>query len=211
VTNTSEQVATVLYSTPAESIVPLLPVPIAPESVALAIRTAAGAAVALTPIPGAPGRFQATLSITPGETVRLAGSVVGRSIEAYTTVPGPLIVREPAADTLRMSEGAGRVQVPYAWHAVGSTAYLVQVTSTESPIGGARILEDTSGVLIADLDLHPGRPETSLFTVFALDSAAAAFFRPLSATAPRPGNIAGALGLFGSASVLDPPKVVLWQ
>jgi hypothetical protein len=111
-----------------------------------------------------------------------------------------------------MSEQAGRVEVTYAWHAVGAAGYLVLISGTETePTSGRRLFQDTSGVLISDIDLFPGRPETTLVRIWALDTAATAFFAPLSSTDPRPGNISGALGLFAAAAVLDPPKVVLWQ
>jgi hypothetical protein len=93
------------------------------------------------------------------------------------------------------------LEIPYAWYASGATAYQTLLISTVDPDTGSRFFRDTSGVLIATADLFTGRPHPALFRVLALDTAAGQFRQ----------NITGALGRFGSASVLGPPKVVVWQ
>jgi hypothetical protein len=133
------------------------------------------------------------------------GSVLGRSIAAHTTVPGPLLVREPAGDTLRLSiaddESGRRIAVPYAWHAAGATNYQSITTDPLTQNTRTRFHHDTSGVLYADIAFFIGQYRTTLFQVLALDTAEGGFLS----------NITGALGRFGSASVMDPPKVILWQ
>jgi hypothetical protein len=205
-TDSTDHVATVQYTTPAESLVVVVPRPVAPESVSLAVRTPDGTDIPLIALPGDSGLYRFTLPVVHGATYRLVGSVLGRPVEAHTTVPGPLVVREPAGDTLRMSIAAlnerRQVLVPYAWAAAGATAYQIRTTGTEDRRTEGRGFRDTSGVLIADVDLLVGRnPQTTLLRILALDTTEGNFR----------GNIAGTLGRFGSASVLDPPKVILWQ
>lgn len=98
--------------------------------------------------------------------------------------------------------GLGGVQVPYAWHAVGATAYQIFRTGAVTGQSSSRIFLDTTGILTAvDLVGNPIKPQTTVLLVLALDPAAGAFRQ----------NVTGALGTFGSASVLDPPKVIVWQ
>jgi hypothetical protein len=206
VTHTDSQVANVQYTTPADSVVVLVPRPIADDSVVLVVRSSDGTESALTPLPGDSGLYGFTLAVVPGETYSLAGTVLGRPIQARTTVPGTLVVREPPGDTLRLSapraEQLDRFGVPYAWHAEGAVAYRLVAAglTTARTFGG--LFRDTSGTLsIIHLAGNPIHPESTLLRVLALDSAAGNVRR----------NISGALGTFGSASVLDPPKLLLWQ
>lgn len=202
-----QQVASVEYSAPAESVVAVIARPIAAESVALVLETSDHVPLPLQPVPGVAGRYYVDLTIEPRATYRLMGSVTGRTIEAQVTVPGPVIVDQPAGDTLRLSSGGA--QVPYAWHAAGAAAYGVEVSDGARSWNG-RVVRDTVGALgISPLVI--GRPDTAELLVWAYESAATAFFLAVSEVRPRPGNISGALGGFGAATRADPPKVIIWQ
>jgi hypothetical protein len=203
------QVASVEYSAPAESAVAVVARPIAAESVSLVIETPDNVSLPLQPVPGVPGRFVVDLTVEPLTMYRLVGTVVGRAIEADVTVPGPVIVDEPAGDTLRLSPAGGHELIPYAWHAAGAAAYLAWISDGMESWDG-QVVHDTIGEVLISPRIV-GHADTVALSVRAYESVAAAFFLAVSGARPRAGNIRGALGAFGAATLADPPKVIIWQ
>jgi hypothetical protein len=202
-----QQVASVEYSTPAESVVAAVARPIAAESVSLFLGAAGKVPDPLQPVPDVPGRFVVDLSVEPETAYRLAGSVLGTAIEAEVTVPGPLTVFQPASDTLRLSSGGAQIQ--YRWRAAGAVAYGVEL-SEDGRSWDTEVVRDTAGALGVSPPVI-NRPDTTELRIWAYDEVATAFFLTLSGIRPRAGNIRGALGAFGAATLADPPKVIIWQ
>jgi hypothetical protein len=203
VADDTTQAAWVEWRVPPESAFGTGVRPVAAALVQLSLRIP-GDSVTFVPAIGVPGRFDAPVTVVHGASYQLFGAVAAAAVAATTTVPGPLDVREPAADTVRLASGScfGVCQVPYRWGAAGASAYLY-VQTRLSEIVNSGSTADTAGVMSLS-QTRPGA-DTTLLTIYALDANAAAYILP---TTPR-SSIAGVFGMFGSAAVAR--LVIIWQ
>lgn len=158
-----------------------------------------GTATPFLPSPGTPGRFVARVQVHSELTYRLVGVIADSTVSAQTTVPAPLRILSPATDTVRLRDGESVLLV---WGHGGVGSYALRLSSGYRAVYQA----DTSRVI------GPCPRTTCVWTVLALDAAAAAFLivnEYSSAPLPRPGNVRGALGFFGSAAA--DRRVIVWQ
>jgi len=187
------------WSTPADSVYRPAVRPIDSALVDLRLLGPDGTATPFLPSSGTPGRFVARVHVQSQSTYRLAGVIADSAVSAQTTVPAPLRILSPATDTVRLRDGES---VPLVWGHNGAASYALRLS-----IGfRAGFLADTSRVI------GPCPRTTCVWTVLALDAAAAAFLivnEYFSAPLPRPGNVRGASGFFGSAAADQ--RVVVWQ
>jgi hypothetical protein len=204
------QTAAVQYSSPAGSVVPHVTRPVAVDSVSLNLITPGGAHIPFAPVSGLPTRFEAQHLVLPGEVYVLAGTVAGATIQEEVTVPGPLTIREPAEDTLRLSLNSGlfRIPIPFSWYAPGSASYAVRQLRDGGEISLLLLVTaDTTGIL----ELFPffdATPDTTHLIVWAYEQAAAAFFLDRSGVPAVRGS--GAIIGFGAA-VASSETTVIWQ
>ncbi len=187
------------WSTPADSTYRPSPRPLDSISVNLRLVAPDGAATPFLPSAATPGRFVARVQVRGGLTYRLAGTAGDSTVRAETTVPAPLRILLPAADTVRLRSGDS---VPIVWGHNGAASFAVRRSDVPRAGYGA----DTSGVM------RSCSGTTCVWTVLALDPAAAAFLAfdvSLLGARPRRGNVQGGLGFFGSSTA--DWRVVVWQ
>jgi hypothetical protein len=207
----AEQVASVMYSTPARPVIPADPRAVPPDSVSLVLEDPTGARTPFLPAPGEGGRFVAAMSPEPLTLYRLRGAVLGRTVAAEVYTTGPLEILEPRADTIRISRGDAMPALPFVWRAAGAVSYsaiLVKSSSEQftAALGAGR---DSSMVLFPHPFFQP--PETTEVRVTAIERAAAQFFGGSGDDrGERIGNIPGVFGVFGAGSRAA-PKVIVWQ
>jgi len=191
----SQQTAWVEWRVPAESSFGAGVRPVAPDLVQLSLILPDGNLVPFAPVSGAPGRFDAVVTVIPGGHYGLVGAVAGISLTAETTVPDPLDIRIPAQDTGVITGSCSVCSLPYQWFAGGAAAYLYLHSQTDTSgyidVGST---QDTVGVVHL-LRLLSTQTTTHL-TVLALDPHAAGF---LGVKTPK-SSIRGIFGLFGAAS-----------
>lgn len=205
------QTAVVQYSSPAEPVVPHTTRPVPTDSVMLDLITPAGAHIPFAPVSGLPTRFEAQHLVLPGEVYVLAGTVAGATIHEEVTVPGPLIIREPAEDTLRLSSSSGlfRIPIPFSWYAPGSVSYAVRHLRDEGEISlELLVTADTAGTFQL-FPLVDAPPDTTHLIVWAYEQAAAAFFLDRSGVPGVRGS--GAIIGFGAAVPASSETTVIWQ
>lgn len=197
------QTVWVEWSTPADSEYTAAPRPVAVDAVNLQLEFPTGERTSFTPHPTLPGRFDVEVPVQAGATYRLAGVVAGHVVTAEATVPMPLEINEPAADTVTipLSSCTPVCRIPYRWSAQHAQVYAHQFQWFDQParlVGGTH--RETSGVL----EVIP-RPGTAELTVVAYEANAGSF---LVATAPR-SSVQGAFGMFGAASTAT--RVIIWE
>ena len=160
---------------------------------------------------GVAGEFAVVATVSAGERYLLSGTVAARAVTAQVTVPGNLVVGQPADDTIRMPLGTDLLLIPFAWRAESAATYqalLVEGNGTthrgfiRRDRGLLDIAPDTIGQLL--ISLSRAEPDTARLVIFGYDRTAAAF---LSSTTK--GNVHGAFGLFGAAAKAE--KVVVWE
>jgi hypothetical protein len=193
----SEQLALIHFAARADSVIPDDLTPISPADVSLELVEPSGARHPLVPGNGA-GVFRASLSVAPGLTYALEGSLAGRRVEAVTTVPALFRLIEPAADTVRVDDAVPCVPFSFdpcfqvAAEVDGATAieYRLLGTGSGGPVVGAFL--GSTGIL--QLWRWPGFV-AGIYPVimYALNEDAAAWGRW------QLGNIPGVIGVFGAA------------
>jgi len=187
------------WSTPADSVYRPPVRAIDPAQVDLRLQAPDGTATPFLPSPGTPGRFVAQVRVQSELGYGLVGVVADSTVGARTTVPARLRILSPATDTVLLRDGES---VPFVWGQVGAASYAMRVSAGYR----ADYRTDTSRVI------GPCPRATCVWTVLALDTAAAAFLivnEYSTAPLPRRGNVRGALGFFGSATADS--RVVVWQ
>ncbi len=206
----------VRWSGPAHQPYEPSPIPVESSVVDLWLAGPLGDSVRYTTT-GLPGEFAALGAIAAGERYRLSGTIAGRAVSAQAGVPGPLIVREPVADTLRRSlDDHSYLEVPFAWRADSAAAYqafLVRADGTMHPlfIRSPRdatglvfdIAPDTTGHVLID-PAFTDMADTARLVIMGYDRRASAFF-----SSRTKGNVHGAFGLFGAA--VQTEKVLIWE
>jgi hypothetical protein len=201
------QTASIQYSAPAGPIVPLVQLPVNPDSVALEL---VGPDGNHTPFErtGSPMTFQASRLVAPGEAYTLSGTVAGVNLTATATVPETLQVRAPAEDTLFLSLSSGFPSVAFSWFAAGANSYLVRQSDRHGNTGIVFETTDTVG----GLPLNPffsSQPDTTELSIWAYDPSAASFFLG-HGSVPHSSGTAAVVG-FGAAVRLPTDKIVVWQ
>lgn len=131
----SLQVASVTITTPGDSVVPVLAVPVAAGSVDLEIEDDSGQVWSLAPTTTL-GKFTAAMSPRRGARYQLRGSVTGRAIAVDTRAPTVFALTTPAADTITAADTAAcnghhpGLCVPYAVVAEDGLAVTFAVTNS---------------------------------------------------------------------------------
>jgi hypothetical protein len=204
----SEQTARIQYSSPAQPVVPLVQVPVDPDSVALELDGPGGSRTPFLPVAESLTTFRASLLVTPGETYTVSGTVAGVALEATTTVPGSLQIREPAQDTIVLSSSTGFTELAYSWSAPGASRYAVGQIDKEGRSQFTGSISDTVGVVLL-IPFFDSQSDTTSLVVWAYDPSAEAFFLNRDHN-PVSGSSSAILG-FGSLVQSPPQKTVIWQ
>ncbi len=145
--------------------------------------------------------FVATLPILAGHRYRLAGRIGDAAIHATTTVPEQFIIDAPAGDSIILAAPIGdalTTAIDYRWHALGTTAFVVDSawfppgqSATRAPIGQMIVARRPAGTptrqlrIVAvnrDLDEYLYRmpaPASNVFGGFGVVGAAIAVERSL--------------------------------
>jgi hypothetical protein len=165
---------------------------------------------------GRPGQFAVVTTVDAGERYRLFGTVAGHAVTAQVSVPGALLVAQPAADTLRLSlQDAFSRQVPFVWRADSAASYQALLVDNDGtshtvlivrPANPSRLVDmapDTTGELLIIPPIQ-GVPDTAPLVILGYDRTAAAFY-----SSTTKGNVHGAFGLFGAAAKAE--RVVVWE
>ena len=205
VSGKSVQEAQIEYSAPADSVVARKPRPISPDSVSLMLTGPDSVPAPFSPKAGSPGRFIALHSIVPGVRYRLSGSVAGHAVSGAVTVPGALLVREPAADTLRLSASLPTQQVRFAASSFGARAYIVRGRRRSGP-DSFEAIRDTAG-FFHPMPLYANRADTVHLSFEAYDVHAAEAFLPFTSI----GNLHGVLGAIGASVRASHSVILVWQ
>lgn len=188
--------------------------PVDESLVDLWLVTPSGDSVRYAPT-GLAGEFAAAATVSSGQRYLLSGTIAARAVTAQVSMPGVLVVGEPAGDTLRLPLD-GFLSIPFAWRAESAASYRALVVRDDGTMHRAFVVRarDSSGLL---LDIAPdtmgqlliiapslGAADTARLVIFGYDRTAAAFF-----SSTTKGNVHGAFGLFGAAAKAE--KVVVWE
>lgn len=192
----SIHVAVVVEAAPADSAIPRDPRPVAAARVALAVADDSGLVYAFR-AESIPGLYRVVLPAPHGATYYLQGTIDGRPVTARTTVPPPFVIVTPPGDTIREASTSSCdetlffVCIPFEFSFAGPPAFAYRVEVSPGTFTGAAV-RSYRGQLIF---LRPSgdRP----FLIFAYNADAAEWLLPGT---PR-GNISGAVGGFGAASL----------
>jgi hypothetical protein len=166
---------------------------------------------------GSAGEFAAVATVSAGETYHLSGTIAARPVTAQVSLPGALVVRQPAGDTLRLPlEDAVFHHVPFAWRAESAASYQALLVDDDGTTHTAFVVRGTASAAVL-LDIAPdttgelliipptqGVPDTAPLVILGYDRTAAGFF-----SSTTKGNVHGAFGLFGAAAKTE--KVVVWE
>jgi hypothetical protein len=143
---------------------------------------------------GENGRYAVRISVQPGHTYRLLGTIAGTPISAETTVPSEFNVSSPARDTVTPADGTGfppLIHVPYVFSSRGALGYEVRVVTLDGVVEQVAFLREPVGQM--PLVLRDSGVRRLVFLGY--DGNASAW---LGSSTPR-SSVAGAFGAFGSA------------
>ncbi len=185
-------------SSPAESSFTPSIHPIDPALVSLSIVPFAGPQVPLVAAALNPGRFDATLPVQDGEQFRVVGTIDGIQITANVTIPGSLVVSDPATDTVHVQGGLS-TSLRFRWSSAGASIYIVETVGN----GGSLLtaVRDTIG------SVQIFRVQDTMALVVRAYEANASEFLFVKTPINR---IAGGFGFIGAATQ-DKRFVVIWD
>jgi hypothetical protein len=209
VANEPIQTASVQYSSPADSLVPRVARPVRADSVALELIAPDGTHIPFSPATGSAIRFEAQQTVVPGAAYQLAGTVAGVQFTSTVTVPGPMDIRLPLEDTVRLSPSTFFVSLDFSWHAAGAVSYVARHLSRDSLTLFTQVTSDTAG----SLQLFPRfefQADTTHLIVWAYEQSGTTFFLNLGGEQPVAGQKGIVIG-FGAATPASPEKTIVWQ
>jgi hypothetical protein len=191
--------------------VPRIPRSVRADSVALELIAPDGTHTPFSPVAGSAIRFEAPLTIIPNAAYQLSGMVAGVQFSSSVTVPGPLEIRLPLEDTVRLQlpSTSFTTSLKFAWHASGAVSYVVRhLFDNELPLFTVAIA-DTTG----SLDIWPAfesQADTTHLEIWAYEQSATTFFLNLGGEQPVAGQEGIVIG-FGAATPASPEKTIVWQ
>lgn len=203
------QVASVQYSSPADSLVPRVSRPVRADSVALELIAPDGTHTPFSPVAGLATRFEAQQTVLPGAAYRLAGTVAGVQFSSTVTVPGPLDIRLPLEDTLRLPSTSVTASLEFSWHASGAVSYVVRHLDDTGLALFTQAIADTTGTLLL-FPRFDSQAHTTHLAVWAYEQSAMTFFLNLGGEDPVRGEGGAVIG-FGAATPASPEKTIIWQ
>lgn len=211
VANQPIQTASVQYSSPADSLVPRVPRPVRADSVALELIAPDGTHTPFSPVAGSAIRYEAPLTIVPTAAYQLSGTVAGVQFTNTVTVPGPMDIRVPLEDTvrLRLSSSTFFASLDFSWHASGAVSYVARHLSRDSLTLFTQATSDTAG----SLGLFPrfeSQADTTHLEIWAYEQSATTFFLNLGGEQPVAGQDGIVIG-FGAATPASPEKTIVWE
>lgn len=146
----SVQVASVTYSFNPDDSIPLHSPPVPFSDVALSVIGADSVPHTFGPLPGRPGYFQVTMSVAPGATYRLHGTVAGRPVSAQTTAPVDFTILVPTADTvIVVPASSGLDTAAYWFDGAGVAGFEASVLHQDIHVGPNPILSDSGKLFFA--------------------------------------------------------------
>ena len=191
-----------MYGFSPDDSIPLSSPPVAPSDVSLLLTGPDSIPRSLTPVSGSPGYFEVAMTVLPGMTYRLDGTVLSRPIHAVTAVPQDFTIQLPLGDTVivRPTSSSFFDTVSYRFTGTGVALYELRVPGE---LIGARpfpIVSD-SGVLQFFRSVPVETVAEMLVVAFNQDAAGwLQGVRPVQ-------NITGAIGAFGAGIAL---RRTLW-
>jgi hypothetical protein len=209
VANQPIQVATVQYSSPADSLVPRVTRPVRADSVALELIAPDGTHTPFSPVAGSATRFEAQQTVVPGGAYQLSGTVAGVEIFSAVIVPGPLEIRVPLEDTLRLSASTTTVFLDFSWSAAGAASYVSRHLDDDGVTLLTQATADTTGSLFL-FPRFDSQADTTHLAVWAYEQSATTFFVNGGGEDPVVGQGGAVIG-FGAATPASPEKTIVWQ
>jgi hypothetical protein len=158
----------------------------------------------LRPVPDSAERYVAAIRIDAGVTYRLDGTIDGVQVDAETTVPAPLELVVPAADTIDFADGQIQ-QIPIRWRAPGASLLLSTAGFFLLQPAGSGALPRTRDT-VTTLILAPSGTAVDSVELWALNPDADRYLFDLRS--PR-GNVRGGFGMLGGAARAR--RIVRWQ
>lgn len=198
-TETGTQTIWIERSLPIDSPPSLDPRPLVTPPSLVEVRDTLGTVVVFTQDPARPSRYVASFTPIHGRRYDLRIDVDTLTLGAFTTVPLPLILIQPATDTVQV---AMFDSVRVAWTSA-STHFGWAVTPTDSarwsqPSFQFNTLVRDSALTVPGFEFEGMR----LLWILAFDPVSWAYFhpRPRLEDTPVGGNVTGGAGLFGAVT-----------
>jgi hypothetical protein len=160
-------------------------------------------------VAGSAIRFEAPLTVVPTAAYQLSGTVAGIEFSSTVVVPGPLEIRVPVEDTLRLSASTATVYLDFNWHASGAVSYVSRHLGHHGLTFITQATVDTTGSLL----LFPpfeSQADTTHLAVWAYEQSATTFFLNLGGKQPVARQDSIVIG-FGAATPASPEKIIVWQ
>jgi Domain of unknown function (DUF4249) len=163
------------------------------------VRDAAGAVFSYQVDTANAARFVASFTPVHGQHYELLVEAGAHVLRGSTTVPAPLTIVDPAADTVPFPGDSG---LRVSWGSGSSPWVLIHVSGVDAPLGARATLvrRDTTGV-VPRYYFYGSAPVT--VTVFAVDSVTARVTDPFGFgdfSRGFDGNLTGSPGFFGAAT-----------
>ena len=210
VANQPIQIASVQYSSPADSLVPRVTHPVRADSVALELIAPDGTHTPFSPVAGSATQFEAQQTVLPGATYLLSGTVAGVEFSSSVIVPGLLDIRVPLEDTLRLSSTSDfLVFLDFSWSAPGAASYVIRHLNHDGLVEFTFATADTIGTF----PLFPrfdSQADTTHLVVWAYEPSGATFFLNLGGEDPVPSEGSAVIG-FGAATPASTEKTIVWE
>lgn len=199
----SEQVLWIERTIPAGDPIVVALRPLATPPTRVEVRDTSGAVFSYQPDTTNPARFVATFTPVHGQRYDLVVEAGSHVIRGSTTVPAPLTILDPAADTVPRPAPADS-GLRLSWASGSSPWVLIYVTRPRDTVLYFPLMlvrRDTSALLpyffISSYD------STLIVSVLAVDSVTARVFNPDRGFSSNPafeGNLTGGPGLFGATT-----------